>query len=247
MMGEIEDSCLVQKMSHYVDLDAASRAHLSRLEGEERSFAAQKDVRRVGDPIENLYVVKKGWVYTSIDMHDGRRQIVKLHHPGDIVGMADLAFKSATAVLRTAEPTVLCPFPRKHLDIIFRESPRLTALLFTLALRDQISVTDLLRAMGRMSARERMAYLLLDLRARLKITNLAMTDTVRMPLTQAEIGDLLGLTNVYVSRTLTGLEADGYIQRTAGHIRLLRTDELTAMCDFVDRHATIETNWFPNA
>ncbi len=246
-MTASERSCLVQKLSHYVLLNDIDKGHLARLEREERSYPAHYDVRRVDDPVDELFVIKSGWIHSSVDMPDGRRQIVKLHHPGDIVGLHDIAFRHATTALRAVEPVCLCPFPKSELDEIFTEAPRLAALILMLSLRDNATFMDLVRAMGRMSARERMAYMLLELHARLAITDRAATDTIRMPLTQSEIGDLLGLTNVYVSRTLTSLEADGYIRRSTGHVRLLRPADMARMCDFQDRHTTLDTHWFPRA
>ena len=190
-------SCLVQRLSHYAELDRPSLESLARFEREERDFAKNaNEVYREGDSHMHLYVVKHGWLYSYADLKDGRRQIVEIHHPGDIVGFPDIAFAERTTVLKAAEDVRLCPFPKKDLDEVFKAAPQLAALLFALALRNQVIMIDFLRAIGRMSARERIAYLLLDLQARLRITNTSMTTTFRLPINQTEISDVLGLTNV---------------------------------------------------
>lgn len=240
-------SCLIDKLSHYVELDDISRSHLATLEEEEQEIARHEDVVQSGGCSPHLFVIRRGWLYSYADMPDGRRQIVKIHYPGDVVGFADVAFEHATVTLRAAENACLCPFPKQRLDVIFRDSPKLTALLFTLAVRDQVILIDLVRAMGRMSARERLAYLLLDAVSRLRLTNRGMTDTFRMPLNQGEIGDLLGLTNVYVSKTFSALEKEGYIARGEGTVTLLRERELAEMCDFFNRYQDMDTSWFPGA
>ncbi len=240
-----QNSCLVDKLSHYIRLDDSHRAHLAGIEKSERNYPASAEIYQGGDPARDLYVVKRGWLFSYTDLPDGRRQVVKIHHPGDIVGFPDVALKHVTTTLRTAEEVCLCPFPKSALDVIFRESPRLSALLLSIALRDQVVFIDLLRAMGRMNAQERVVYMLLDLIARLRITNSAMTDTMRLPLTQSQIADYLGLTNVYISRTFLRLEKDGYIQRTGDGVHLLREDDLIDMTDFYDRYADMDTSWFP--
>ncbi|MFZ3582754.1 Crp/Fnr family transcriptional regulator [Loktanella sp. DJP18] len=238
-------SCLVTKLSHYIALSEGDKDHLASLEKTERGFDDGVEIYQNGDTATDLFVVKTGWLFSYTDLPDGRRQIVKIHHPGDIIGFPDIALKRITTTLRTAESVILCPFPKSSLDVILRESPRLSALLLSIGLRDQVVFIDLLRAMGRMKAQERVAYMLLDLIARLRITNHKMTDTIRLPLTQSQIGDYLGLTNVYISRTFIRMEEDGYILRHGSGLQILREDELAEMSDFRDRYAEMDTSWFP--
>jgi CRP-like cAMP-binding protein len=239
------DSCLITKLSHYCELDEDSHKYLRWLEEDEEIFEKNAEIRVAGSSSFRLFVIKKGWLYSYIDLPDGRRQIVKIHHPGDIVGFSDIALKSAATTLRTAERVNLCPFPQQKLDRIFSESPRLTALLFTLAVRDQVTLIDTIKALGRMSAREKLAYFLLEIDARIQITKPSHDRRFRMPLSQTEIGDSIGLTNVYVSRTLNSLESDGYIRREGQDIMLLKHNALAEMVDFDDRYQRFDTSWFP--
>ena len=240
-----KSSCLVTKLSHYVSLSDTDRERLADLEKSERTFDVGQEVYQGGDKNKDLYVVKHGWAFSYTDLPDGRRQIVKIHHPGDIIGFPDVAFKHATTTLRTAEEVCLCPFPKSSLDEIFRKSPRLSALLLSIALRDQVVLIDVLRAMGRMSAQERVSYMLLDLISRLRITNPMLTDTIRLPLTQSQIADYLGLTNVYISKTFIRMEQDELIRRERDHLRILREDAMIELADFHDRYSEMDTTWFP--
>ncbi len=239
------DSCLVQKLSHYVPLSQRSLDNIACLEREERDYARGTEVHEAGAGNANLYVVKHGWLYSYADMKDGRRQIVEIHHPGDIIGFPDIAFNERTTALKAAEDVRLCPFPKKDLDQVFSNAPQLAALLFALAVRNQVIMSDFLQAIGRMSARERIAYFLLDLMARLRIANKPMSTVFRLPLNQTEISDVLGLTNVYVSRSFTALQKDGLIRRDNGTVEVLEEEKLIGLCDFVDRHNRIDTSWFP--
>ncbi len=247
MSVPVQSSCLVAKLSHYISLDDTQKEQLASLEKTERDYASGRDIYRSGDVAKELFVVSKGWLFSYTDLPDGRRQVVKIHHPGDIIGFPDIALSHMTTTLRTAQAVCLCPFPKSSLDTILRESPRLSALILSIALRDQVVFIDLLRAMGRMRAQEKIAYMILDLLARLRVTNTKMTDTINMPLTQGQIGDYLGLTNVYVSRTMVALEDEGYIKRTADRLQVLREDDLVAMTDFQNRYSDMDTSWFPQA
>ncbi|MGJ8530358.1 Crp/Fnr family transcriptional regulator [Maritalea sp.] len=246
-MSEIAKSCLVEKLSHYIELDEDSLRHIASLEQDEKEFDRHSEINRPGADSSFLHVVKKGWLYTYTDMPDGRRQVVQIHHPGDVVGFADVAFKNASTTLRTAEDAILCPFPKKRLDVIFEESPVLTALLFSLAVREHALLLDSMRVMGRMDARERLSYMFLDILTKLRVTNKSITNTIRLPLNQTEIGDYIGLTNVYVSKSLIALEEDGVILRKDNQLTILKEDHMARMCDFQDRYLEIDTSWFPKA
>ncbi|MGY9047963.1 hypothetical protein P775_16550 [Puniceibacterium antarcticum] len=238
-------SCLVSKLGHYISLSEDDRQRLSTLEKSERSYGAGTDIYQMDDPCTDLFVVKQGWLFSYNDLPDGSRQIVKLHLPGDIIGFPDVSQKHVTSTLCAAEDVVLCPFPKTALDVILRDSPRLSALILSIALRDQIILLDLLRALGSMTARARISYMLLDLLARLKITNKGMSDVLRLPLNQSQIAAYVGLTNVYVSKTLSRMEKDGDIARTGNTVHLLRPEAMEEATDFRDRYSDMDIGWFP--
>ena len=238
-------SCLAEHLSHYVELTEDDKARLAQFEEEERDYDRATDIYHAGEKRERLFAVKKGWLYSYVDFADGRRQIVKVHTPGDVIGYPDLAYEKATTSLRAAGECTICPFPKRHVKDVLRGSPRLAALLLTVALRDEVVLIDTLRAMGRMSARERISYFLLDMLARLRVMHGAQLRAYHLPLSQTEIGDVIGLTNVYVSKTLGRLEAAGSIRRQGGQIEILEEAELTRLADFTDRYATLDTSWFP--
>ena len=244
-MSNDSESCLVEKLSYYIDIDDTAEKHLASLEEHERNYHRHQEVYGETDEMKYLYVVKQGWFYSYTDMPDGRRQIVRVLHPGDIIGFPDIAFTEATSNIRAAEDGCLCPFPKRKLDVIFEESPKLTALMFTFANRELACVIDTLRAMGRMDARERLSYFFLDLITRLRITNPDMTNTIRMPMNQHEIGDALGLTHTYVSKTIREMEQAGLISREGATLTLEQEDRLKDMVDFADRYARLDTSWFP--
>ena len=244
-MSGNQKSCLVEKLSHYIDIDDVAEKHLASLEEHERNFSRHQEVYSEGDALKYLYVVKEGWFYAYTDMPDGRRQIIRVLHPGDIVGFPDIAFVDATCNVRASEDGCLCPFPKRKLDAIFRESPKLTALLFSIANRDHAGVIDTLRAMGRMDARERLSYFFLDLITRLRITNKSMVNTIRMPMNQHEIGDALGLTHTYVSKTIREMEDAGLISRDGPTLTIEQEKQMIGMIDFADRYSKLDTSWFP--
>ena len=110
---------------------------------------------------------------------------------------------------------------------------------------DQVVLLDRIRLLGRMSAKERLAHLLLEILCRLRIANRDMASSFRLPLTQEVIGDAIGLTNVTVSKTFGQLEDEGLIHRHEGSVEILEVEALRRATDFEDRYYKIDTSWFP--
>ena len=80
---------------------------------------------------------------------------------------------------------------------------------------------------------------------RLRVTDRSMRDTFDLRLTQAQIGDLLGLTNVSVSKALVELEGEGSIERARQSVTLVDVPALAERVEFVDRFSDLDSCWFP--
>lgn len=246
-MADRENSCFIQKLGYYVDLDEDDRALLATYEKEERHYQRGAVISASGAPITEVFVVKSGWLATSTNMPDGRRQLLRLHLPGDMVGLAEMPLTVSPHEVQAVTDLCLCPFPKQRMDRIFETSPRLTALFFSFTMVDQLVLLDRIRMLGRMSARERIAHLLLEICSRLRINNSGMGATFRLPLTQGQIADAVGLTNVYVSKSLSQLREEGLISMADGRVTLENEAALRRMTDFEDRYREIDLDWFPRA
>lgn len=240
-----QESCLVERMRYYIDIDEENEALLRGLEKEEVSYKSRVKLH-LQERNDNLYVLKSGWLYRYTDLPDDKRQVLRVHYPGDIVGLTDVAMEEAIGDTMTASEVVLCPFPKHSLDAIFTQSPRLTALVFSLGMLEEAILLDRITMIGRSSALKRVATYILEIHSRLRThTDDATFSSFEMLLTQEIIADALGLTNVSVSNAFTQLELDGKIIRNRKVITLPDPDKLKRELDFKDRYFRIDTSWFP--
>jgi CRP/FNR family transcriptional regulator len=121
----------------------------------------------------------------------------------------------------------------------------LSALLFSIGMVEHAVLVDRIRIISRMRARERVIHFLLEVVSRLRVTRREMGGRFDMPLSQEMIGDAIGLTNVYVSRSLKQMQAEGMIVRHGRGIDLVDEEAMKKAVDFEDRHFKIDTTWFP--
>lgn len=237
-------SCLADRLSKHVALTRSEQAALDRLEDEQRHVRRGHVVISESAPARDLFIVQKGWLQSSAFLGNGGRQIMRVNLPGDILGLSALAFHESPETVTALTEGTLCPFDRERLAILFAEHPRLMALLFALTTAERATLADRLASIGRTSARARVASLLCELFARLRLIDGPETDTAQVPLTQEEIGDATGLTAVHVNRMIRGLVDDAIIERSGNTIRVVDFGRLADEANFVDR-SRIDTGWLP--
>ena len=237
-------SCLAERLSHYVRLSAGERDSLERLEEQDRSFRRGAVIISENEPPRELYIVRHGWLHSSVILGNGSRQIMRFHFQGDILGLPLLAFADSPETVTAVTDVILCPFSRERLAAIICEHPRIAALLLGLAVADRVSLADRLASIGRTSARARISSLLCEIFARMRRLGTPHDEAIQLPLTQEEIGDATGLTAVHVNRMMRGIVEDGLIERNGNSIRLLDETRLSGEANFIDRTG-IETGWLP--
>ncbi len=90
--------------------------------------------------------------------------------------------------------------------------------------------------MGRRSAYQRIAHLLCETGWRLQAVGRGTGSCFALPLTQAEIGDAMGLSTVHVNRTLQQLRADGLIATQGQAITILDGERLRSAGEFTPQY-----------
>ena len=241
-MGE---SCLADHIGRYVELSVKERQALDGLTAEGGHYRRGTIIRPEHGATGDIYVLQSGWIYSSAMLEDGRRQIVRLHFQGDLLGLDCLAFGEAPDALCALTDADVCLIDRTRLGALFADHPRLGAVLLALQQVDRVTLTDRLVSLGRNSARGRVAALLLWIAGRLRFANLAVDDGFALPLTQEEIGDLTGLTAVHVNRTMRVLGEQGLIARSGNQLRILQPQRLARVANHNDRRECIDQSWLP--
>ncbi|WP_156655696.1 helix-turn-helix domain-containing protein, partial [Methylobacterium platani] len=76
------------------------------------------------------------------------------------------------------------------------------------------------------------AHLFCEMYAKLEAVGLATNHRYKLPVTQADLGDALGLSNVHVNRVLRELRERNLITLQGGWLEILNWAELTKLSEF---------------
>jgi len=220
---------LFNRLETFTELSEQERICLGRLGGTIHQYAARSVIRRQGDPVDEIYALQSGWVTGSFDLKDGRRQTVKVHLPGDMLGAPSLAMERAGETLTSITPVALRAIRLSSLTTLFQDHPRLTAALFLCAQQERFFLMERLASIGQSRAISRFAALLLDLADRLSMGLADRLTSFELPLTQQEMAEILGITTVHMNRIGQQLIRTSIIQRDHRLLTLLDTAELAKL------------------
>src|SRR5215831_21300773 len=154
-----------------------------------------------------LLLIHNGFVVASCALTDGRRAIIDVLIPGDVVGLDHVVvsrpmseFSAATGTAYSALQIASVRALMNNHDVCLHLMEQMAQVRWR---RDRLAVM-----MGRLDAEARIAAFVLNIYQRLRHRGLINGLTFNLPLTQEQMADHLGLTLVHVNRTLRRLREE---------------------------------------
>ncbi len=197
--------CPLRGLKIFRDFTPAELEFVDTFKTGELKLKAGATLLHEGDASDYLYTLLSGWMFRYKSLPDGRRQILKFVLPGDFVGLQASVFHEAQHTVETLSDAVLCVFPRKKLWSLYSGQPGLGFDVTWLAAREEKMLDDNLLSIGRRTAIERMAYLIMHLYRRAKELKLVEDMAFFTPINQQHLADTLGLSLVHTNKTLRKL------------------------------------------
>lgn len=223
---------LIAKLATVADLRETDVEKLIALCVDERTVPAKQDILSEGERPDHVHVIIDGWAARYKTLRDGSRQIVAFLIPGDfcdlhvaILGHMDHGIVALTRC-RVAY------IPGAELDALTSEHTGLTKAFWWSTLVDEGVLREWILNVGRRDAYERVAHLLCEMHARMKMVGLVEDGRLALPLTQDQLADTTGLTPVHVNRTLQRLRKENLIEIGKGILTILDVDALRDAAGF---------------
>jgi CRP/FNR family transcriptional regulator len=197
-------TCAIRARAVCASLPAEPRAAFARL-GRHRSIRAGQTLIWEGEEPDLVANVIDGVLKLSTSTGDGREQIVGIAYPSDFIGNP-FGGPSRYSVGALTDARI-CLFTRWQFDDFVRDHPANGEELLRRTLGELDRARGFMLLLGRMTAEERVASLLVEMASRLA------GDQARfeLPIGRQDMADLLGLTIETVSRQVTRLRAAAII------------------------------------
>jgi CRP-like cAMP-binding protein len=179
-----------------------------------------------------VYRLRSGWACQFRKLCDGRKAILDIYLPGDIIGLdAILNTRPTENVVALTSVTVDAMIAEDGLYGLMKH--RHTALYVAWLLGQRQRRADrLLTAISSLDARGRLAVMFFDFYHRLRTQKLISSPMYNLPLTQSQVGSYLGLTVVHVSRVLALLRSQQIVNFEKHCVNILDIEQLTKLAQF---------------
>jgi len=202
---------LIRKLEQFTELSGSDKRALKSAASTQRRFGARTDIISEGDAPLHVNLILEGWACRYKQLNDGRRQIISLFVPGDMCDEHVDALREMDHSVATLSPVNVAEIARPMLSQMIEEHPRIRKalcwnVLVTAAIQREWTVS-----LGQRTATERLGHLLCELFVRLRGIGLTQGNSYALPLTQGELGEVLGLSNVHTNRTVQELRRTGLI------------------------------------
>ncbi len=231
---------LIRKLESVYVLADNERDALQNLPMQITDIRAGQDIVREGDRPSRSFVVLEGFACSFKMTSKGRRQIMAFYILGDIPDLQSLLLRTLDHSLGTITPCRVGFMQHETLRALCQQFPRIGEAFWRNTLIDASVFREWVANIGRRDAYNRIAHLICELVVRMRAVGLTEGDTVELPITQREIGDAMGLSNVHVNRVLTDLRKEGLIEIDRRRIRVPDWEKLKVVGDFDPTYLHLE-------
>lgn len=222
---------LTRKLEAFVPLPEDDKRLLDATVVKPRAVPADRDITREGDATRDVHLIVEGFACRYKLLRNGSRQIVAFLVPGDFCDLHVFLLNAMDHSISTITPARVVDIPPiRVLELTKR--PALARALWWATLVDEAVLREWLLNIGQREAEGRIAHLICELHLRLKVVGFADGDRFALPITQAEIGDALGLSAIHVNRSLQVLRAQNLITLRHRELVINELARLRALAGF---------------
>jgi CRP-like cAMP-binding protein len=196
------------------------------IRGKHREIAARQNIYRAGENSEGVLMICDGWAVRFMQLPTGKRQILAVLMPGDLVGATSLIDGQLGFSIQAVTDARYCYFPFGEVRARLRDNQSLFDLWLRLAAAEQRDADRRQVDLGQRTAHERIAALLTHVMRRCEQRGEFIDDEFPFPLSQQQVADFTGLTPVHACRVLSSLRKDGICDVGRGFVKVTERSEL---------------------
>lgn len=176
-----------------------------------------------GQMPEGIFVLLRGSVKLFVSLKGGKMLILRVVQSGEVLGLsATMSSKPAEYTAETLSPTQFLYVPRKDFLALLEEHPEICiSVVEVLSHQLREAVNMIHYSSGSQPAVEKLA----DLLELWVVENGQMTEhgvEFKLPLTQEEIGQMIGVSRETVSRLFAEFEEQGILELEGSRVRILK-------------------------
>jgi len=228
----------VQPLLHRLRIDATLNdddlAAVHALPMTLKDAPARTTLAREGTTSAHCCVLLDGFACRSKTTESGRRQILSVHIPGEILDLEALHLPMMDHDVTTLSRCRVGFISHEALLAVTRARPMIAEALWRYTASDAAMFREWIVNIGPRPALNRLAHLLVEIGARLEKAGLADGASFELPMTQLDLADALGLTPVHVNRVVQELRRSQLLELRKYTVSLPDVTRLKEVAAFDD-------------
>src|SRR5512143_2893186 len=208
-----------------VGIEASELEQLDRIIKRRRPLRRGEHLFQVNTPFKSIYAVHSGSIKTYVPTEDGNEQITGFHLPGELLGLDAISTRRYPCAAKALETTSLCEIPYEKLTELAKAVPSLQHQLLKIMSQEILHDHSLLTLLGKRSAEERLAALLVSLSERYRQRGFSPTE-LNLSMSRNDIANYLGMVVETVSRLFTRFQEEGLLHVERKQVRIISPDLL---------------------
>ncbi|OHX66400.1 Crp/Fnr family transcriptional regulator [Flammeovirga pacifica] len=176
-----------------------------------------------GAPVHGLYFVQKGKVKVGKTGINGKEQIVRLCHDGEIIGHRGFGVGQFYHISAVAlEDVVLCNFSTDTIKEMLQKVPSLCYSMMLFYAEELNRSENKVKKIAQMTVREKVIDAILYMNRKFGQNK----NLLNIQLSRKEIADFAGTTDEQVIRVISSLKKEGVLTAVGKKIGILELDKL---------------------
>jgi CRP/FNR family transcriptional regulator, anaerobic regulatory protein len=207
----------------------AGEHHISELlKGSAREYRSNHVLIEANTDHPYVYRMVSGWACRIRALADGRDQCILIFLLGDLFAVKSMFVLRHPDSVRTLCRSVIECVDQRELHRLCVNDPDVANRCMWQVIEEERRLHNWVVGLGQGSAEERLAMLFMDFHGRLQSSNLIEPGALafRMPLTQVQLADHVGITAIHVNRVLKVFRESGIATVRDGEVVIQSMEKL---------------------
>jgi CRP-like cAMP-binding protein len=223
---------LLRKLKLHCPLEAADIAAIRRLRYEVRELTAGEDFIRQGDKPKAAAVVIEGVAARYHTLRSGARQYLALHYPGDWPDAQGLFLEHMDHSVCSVGTALVCSISHDQLMKMFADRPTVGFAVWRETLIDAAIFRESITNNSSRHGPARIAHFFCEQYVRAEMAGLVEANSCPLPLSQIQLGEMLGMALVSVNRHLQALRQTKTVDFRSGRLSIRSWPKLASLGEF---------------
>jgi 5-methyltetrahydrofolate--homocysteine methyltransferase len=214
--------------SHSTDSDLLNIVEATDI-GKVRRFRSGEIVFWQGDPVENIFIVKKGAIKEYAISPEGKAYIYRILGPGELAGaVAYLLGRDHEEIAQALGDTDVLTLPPRDFDDFLSHDGHFSMLVMKELAQRTSSMESRARDLGFLDVQKRLLQNLMELAQRHGV----VTDKgvkIDLDITHQDIGALVAANRCTITNMLNALRQQGFLWNEGRHLVIMSPDQVDTL------------------